>query len=90
MKFDPLVYSYPSKRHVIYGKRHGGNLAAVAQAGLEILKSGNAIDTAVAAAACLTVVNLLQWDRRRSVCSGMVGWEAVWPQFKQAGSKAFR
>ncbi|HHT65945.1 MAG: gamma-glutamyltransferase family protein [Caldicoprobacterales bacterium] len=59
MKFDPLVYSYPSKRHVIYGKK--GMVATsqplAAQAGLEILKKGgNAIDAAVAAAACLTVV----------------------------------
>jgi gamma-glutamyltranspeptidase/glutathione hydrolase len=59
MKYDPLVYSYPSRRTVIYGKK--GMVAAsqplAAQAGLEILKKGgNAIDAAIAAAACLTVV----------------------------------
>ncbi len=58
-KFDPLTYSYPSKRNVIYGKRGmvatGNPLAA--QAGLEILKKGgNAIDAAIATAATLTVV----------------------------------
>ncbi len=57
--FDPLRYTYPSQRHVVYGKKGmvctGQPLAA--QAGLDILKhGGNAIDAAIAAAATLTVV----------------------------------
>lgn len=59
MNYDPLLYAYPSKRHVVYGKK--GMVATsqplAAQAGLEILKNGgNAIDAAIATAACLTVV----------------------------------
>jgi gamma-glutamyltranspeptidase / glutathione hydrolase len=59
MDFDPLYMPYSSKRMVHYA--HNGMVAAsqplAAQAGLEILKKGgNAIDAAVATAACLTVV----------------------------------
>lgn len=59
MKMDALRYQYPSRRTVVYGK--SGMVATgqplAAQAGLEILKKGgNAIDAAVATAACLTVV----------------------------------
>ncbi|MDD4503189.1 MAG: gamma-glutamyltransferase, partial [Clostridiaceae bacterium] len=59
MQFDAHKYSYPSRRNIIYGKK--GMVAAshplAAQAGLDILKKGgNAIDAAVATAACLTVV----------------------------------
>ena len=59
MNFDPLYYPYPSRRSVVFANR--GMVATsqplAAQAGLEILKKGgNAIDAAVAAAACLTVV----------------------------------
>lgn len=59
MNFDSLKYQYPSQRKVVYGKK--GMVATshplAAQAGLDILKlGGNAIDAAIATAACLTVV----------------------------------
>lgn len=59
MKFDPLYYPYPSRRNVVYGNKGmvATSQSLAAQAGLEILKSGgNAIDAAIATAACLTVV----------------------------------
>ncbi|HYE81564.1 MAG TPA: gamma-glutamyltransferase family protein [Clostridia bacterium] len=59
MKFDSYKYGYPSRRKLVYGRK--GMVATsqplAAQAGLDVLKKGgNAIDAAVAAAACLTVV----------------------------------
>lgn len=59
MTYDSLYYPYPSKRTVIHAQN--GMVAAsqplAAQAGLDILKQGgNAIDAAIAAATCLTVV----------------------------------
>lgn len=59
MQFDAHKYRYPSRRNIIYGGK--GMVATshplAAQAGLDALKKGgNAIDAAVAAAACLTVV----------------------------------
>lgn len=59
MIFDPFFFPYPSRRRVVYA---GNGMVATsqylaAQAGLDILKKGgNAIDAAVATAACLTVV----------------------------------
>ena len=56
---DPLKYPYSSKRNCVYGSQ--GMVATsqplAAEAGIEILKKGgNAIDAAIATAACLTVV----------------------------------
>lgn len=58
-KFDSLSYPYASQRMATYGRK--GMVATsqplAAQAGLDILKKGgNAIDAAIATAACLTVV----------------------------------
>lgn len=59
MHFDSLHNPYPSRRMTVFAKK--GMVATsqplAAQAGLEILKKGgNAIDAAIATAACLTVV----------------------------------
>lgn len=75
MHFDPLYYPYPSRRTVVYGQR--GMVATsqplAAQAGLRILQQGgNAVDAAVATAACLTVVE--------PTCNGIGGdaFAQVW------------
>ena len=59
LKFDTLKNDYPSRRSVIYGRK--GMVCTsqplAAQAGLDIIKQGgNAIDAAIAAAACMTVL----------------------------------
>jgi gamma-glutamyltranspeptidase/glutathione hydrolase len=59
MNFNVEEYKYPSRRNVVYA--HKGMVATsqplAAQAGLEVLKAGgNAVDAAIATAACLTVV----------------------------------
>src|SRR6056297_2783758 len=59
MEFNNTTYNYGSRRTVVQGKK--GMVATsqplASQAGLDILKKGgNAVDSAVATAACLTVV----------------------------------
>ncbi len=59
VEYDPLTYPHPSRRMAVFASR--GAVATsqplAAQAGLRILQQGgNAIDAAVATAACLTVV----------------------------------
>ena len=59
LKFDTLKNDYPSRRSVIYGRK--GMVCTsqplAAQAGLGIIKQGgNAIDAAIATAACMTVL----------------------------------
>ncbi|WP_026477030.1 gamma-glutamyltransferase [Alkaliphilus transvaalensis] len=59
MNYNGLDYPYPSQRRVVYGTR--GMVATsqplAAEAGMEIMKQGgNAIDAAIATAACLTVM----------------------------------
>lgn len=59
VSFDKLSHPYPIKRQATYGRNGmvATSQATAAQAGLEILKKGgNAIDAAIATAACLTVV----------------------------------
>jgi gamma-glutamyltranspeptidase/glutathione hydrolase len=59
MDFDPLYYPYASRRNIIYAVNGmvGASQPLAAQAGLEMMrKGGNAIDAAIAAAACKTVV----------------------------------
>lgn len=59
MKFNPLDLPYASRRIPLSGRNGvvATSNALAADAGLEILKKGgNAVDAAIAAAACLTVV----------------------------------
>lgn len=59
MNYDCQYYPYPSRRSLVFANKGmvATSQSLAAQAGLSILrKGGNAIDAAVATAACLTVV----------------------------------
>ena len=82
MKFDLMHYPFPSKRYTIHSRN--GVVATsqylAAEAGLDVLKrGGNAIDAAVATAACLTVTE---------PCSNGIGGDAfalIWHKDKLYG-----
>lgn len=83
--FDPLYYPYASRRSLVYGNQ--GMVASsqplAAQAGLRVLQmGGNAVDAAVATAACLTVVE--------PTCNGLGGdaFAQVWDGTKLHGLNA--
>lgn len=85
MDFSPHSYPYASARQVVYAGRAmvASSSPQASQAGLEIIKrGGNAIDAAVAAAACLTVCE---------PTSNGIGGDAfalVWAQGKLHGLNA--
>ena len=59
LNFNSMLYRYPSRRSVTYAQNGMvcTSQSLAAQAGLEIMKKGgNAIDAAIATAACLTVL----------------------------------
>ncbi|MGI6091577.1 MAG: gamma-glutamyltransferase family protein [Negativicutes bacterium] len=63
MNFDAMFFPHPSRRLVTFAKNGmvATSQSLAAQAGLDILKKGgNAIDAAIATAACLTVVEPTQ------------------------------
>ena len=85
MEFDALKNSYPSRRSVVYGRR--GMVCTsqplAAQAGLDIIKKGgNAIDAAIATAACMTVLE------PTSNGIGSDAFALVWTQGKLHGLNA--
>ena len=94
LHFDPLQYRYPSRRRLVYGRR--GMVCAsqplAAQAGLDMIKKGgNAFDAALAAAACLAVVEPMSCNM------GGDGFAPIWHEGKllrlkrqRPGSRSFK
>lgn len=85
LHFDPLQYRYPSRRRLVYGRR--GMVCAsqplAAQAGLDMIKKGgNAFDAALAAAACLAVVEPMSCNM------GGDGFALIWHEGKLYGLNA--
>ena len=85
MNYDALKNSYPSRRSVIYGRK--GMVCTsqplAAQAGLDIIKAGgNAVDAAIATAACMTVLE------PTSNGIGSDAFALVWTQGKLHGLNA--
>ena len=79
-RFDPLAQRYPSQRYPLYARGGMVNSSSpqASAAGLEALRrGGNAVDAAIAAAACLTVTE---------PCSNGLGSDAfalVWSEKEQ-------
>lgn len=85
MNYDALSCRYPSRRSLIYGRR--GMVCTsqplAAQAGLDMLKQGgNAVDAAIATAACMTVLE------PTSNGLGSDAFALVWTQGKLHGLNA--
>ena len=85
LHFDPLQYRYPSRRRLVYGRK--GMVCAsqplAAQAGLDMIKKGgNAFDAALAAAACLAVVEPMSCNM------GGDGFALIWHEGKLYGLNA--
>ena len=84
-QFDSLKYNYPTTRKAVFGRK--GMVCTsqplAAQAGLDILKKGgNAVDAAIATAACMTVLE------PTSNGIGGDGFALVWMKDKLYGLNA--
>lgn len=85
LQFDALTHHYPSRRSLVYGRR--GMVCTsqplAAQAGLDMIKKGgNAFDAALAAAACLPVVEPMSCNMAGD------GFALIWHEGKLYGLNA--